>query len=236
MLGALQVKSMSLTEHAADPLISLLDEMLLLPMPVPMRPQSSRGRQSPGESSPRLTHLHWTCTVRGLAIRIDNRVTRKSPIDYDSQLPRCPYRMMSYRVEDVDDVDPAFGVQLHNPRFLECIGAPESARLLGHSTGQMGPNNGSAGRHGGNFGVTVRCWPYGFEYAGVGSVHDVAEPDVVRGAPLSLRTGNLPGTNGQRRGPDDKGAPCGHPDGSHGIVAATYWSGWSRADHGVILQ
>ena len=31
------------------------------------------------------------------------------------------------------DIDPTFGVQLHHPRFLECIGAPESARLLGRS-------------------------------------------------------------------------------------------------------
>ena len=28
-------------------------------------------------------------------------------------------------------MDPAFGVQLHHPHFLECIGAPESVRLLG---------------------------------------------------------------------------------------------------------
>ena len=39
--------------------------------------------------------------------------------------------MTSYREEDVAEVDPAFGVQLHPPRFLECIGAPESAWLLG---------------------------------------------------------------------------------------------------------
>ena len=28
-------------------------------------------------------------------------------------------------------MDSAFGVQMHHPRFLECVGAPESARLLG---------------------------------------------------------------------------------------------------------
>ena len=47
---------LSLTEHAADlslllePLIWLPNEMLLIPMPVLMRPQSSHGQQSPGES------------------------------------------------------------------------------------------------------------------------------------------------------------------------------------------
>ena len=48
-------------------------------------------------------------------------------------LPSCPYCMTSYRDENVAEVDPAFGVQLHHPRFIECIGAPESARLLGRS-------------------------------------------------------------------------------------------------------
>ena len=43
-------------------------------------------------------------------------------------LPGCPYRMTSYLEEDIADVDPAFGVQLHHPHFLECIGAPELAR------------------------------------------------------------------------------------------------------------
>ena len=30
----------------------------------------------------------------------------------------------------VADADPAYGIQMHHPRFLEFIGAPESARLL----------------------------------------------------------------------------------------------------------
>ena len=61
--------------------------------------------------------------------------------------------------------------------------------------------------------------------AGVESICDVT-------APLSLRTGSLPGARGQR----SPGALRDHPDGSHGIVAATDWPGWSLADHGVILQ
>ena len=39
---------------------------------------------------------------------------------------------MTYREEDVAQMDVAFGMQVHHPRFLECIGAPGSARLLGH--------------------------------------------------------------------------------------------------------
>ena len=48
-------------------------------------------------------------------------------------LPGCPYRITSYTGPAVVDTNPAYGMQLHHPRFLECIGAPESARLLCHS-------------------------------------------------------------------------------------------------------
>ena len=42
-----------------------------------------------------------------------------------------PYRMTTYREEDIANVDMLFCVQVHYPRFLECVGAPESTRLLG---------------------------------------------------------------------------------------------------------
>ena len=48
-------------------------------------------------------------------------------------LPGCPYWIMSYTGPAVADSNPAFGLQIHHPRFLEFIGAPESARLLYHS-------------------------------------------------------------------------------------------------------
>ena len=32
-----------------------------------------------------------------------------------------------------DDLDPAYGIHLHDPRMMEYMGAPESARLLGRS-------------------------------------------------------------------------------------------------------
>ena len=49
-------------------------------------------------------------------------------------LPGCQYRMTSYD-EDVDrsGLSPAYGIHLHDPRLLEYVGAPESARLLGRS-------------------------------------------------------------------------------------------------------
>ena len=48
-------------------------------------------------------------------------------------MPGCPYRMTSYTGTAMVDADATYGLQLHHPRFLEFIGAPESARLLNHS-------------------------------------------------------------------------------------------------------
>ena len=46
----------------------------------------------------------------------------------------CQYRMTSYDEESGGpDFTPAYGVQLHDPRLLEYVGAPESARLLSRS-------------------------------------------------------------------------------------------------------
>ena len=46
----------------------------------------------------------------------------------------CQYRMTSYNQDSGGpDFSPAYGIQLHDPRLLEDVGAPESARLLSHS-------------------------------------------------------------------------------------------------------
>ena len=51
---------------------------------------------------------------------------------HDSQ--GCPFRITSYDLEiDGSDFSPEYGVQLHDLRLLEYVGAPESARLLSRS-------------------------------------------------------------------------------------------------------
>ena len=46
----------------------------------------------------------------------------------------CQFRMTSYDEEHSGpDFTPAYGVQLHDPRLLEYVGVPESARLLSRS-------------------------------------------------------------------------------------------------------
>ena len=74
-------------------------------------------------------------------------LTRKGPFDvYDVQpepgqsplvlnsMLGCQFRMTSYdNSNSRADFDPAYGIHLHDPRMMEYMGAPESARLLGRS-------------------------------------------------------------------------------------------------------
>ena len=48
----------------------------------------------------------------------------------DSGIPGCPYRFLESDELPFIEGNPAYGLQLHHPRFLELVGAPESARLL----------------------------------------------------------------------------------------------------------
>ena len=162
--------------------------MLLLPIPIPMQPQLSPERQSPGESLSSVDSSPLDLSREGpFDAYCESSDAGSHPL-ISNGLPGCPYRMTSYRVENVADVDPPFGVQLHHPRFLEYIGAPESARLLGHSTAEwvrmMNRQDG--------FAIKAVCWPYGFKFAGIRSICHVSEPDVVGSNPLSLRTGSPP--------------------------------------------
>ena len=58
--------------------------------------------------------------------------TEDSPL-INTSMPGCPFRMTSYTGPAMVDSDTRYGFQLHHPRFLEFIGAPESARLLNQS-------------------------------------------------------------------------------------------------------
>ena len=65
---------------------------------------------------------------------------REGPFDihHDRQRsatsPQLLFRMTSYDVEsDGPNFSPEHGVQLNDPRFLEYVGAPESARLMSRS-------------------------------------------------------------------------------------------------------
>ena len=91
---------------------------------------SPTGETSVAVAQPRMPDLsregpfdvHQDCSTSGASSRV-----------LDS-MSSCRYHMMSYDEENGGpDFNPAYGIHLHDPRLLEYVGAPESARLLSHS-------------------------------------------------------------------------------------------------------
>ena len=130
------VTSLSITDYAVDlsllsePLIHLLDELLLLPVPVPMRPQPSPGVQPPFGSIASVVPSPVALSCEGPFNAYCEPGNTGEHLLILTGIPGCPYWMTTYWEEVVAHIDSTFGVQLHHPRFLKCIGAPESARLL----------------------------------------------------------------------------------------------------------
>ena len=62
----------------------------------------------------------------------DSSVSGATPLVMDN-LPGCQYRTTTYKDTQATTADPGCGLQLQNPRFLEYVGTPESARLLTRS-------------------------------------------------------------------------------------------------------
>ena len=69
----------------------------------------------------------WLATGTSVA---DPSVTTGKDRLLKSGLPGCPYCFLESGKLPFTDGNPANGLQLHHPRFLELVGAPESARLL----------------------------------------------------------------------------------------------------------
>ena len=135
-------------------------------------------------------------------------------------LPGCPYRMASYLEEDIAEVDPAFGVQLHHSRFIECIGAPESAQLLGRSPAEWVQTMDKQDVMAAALQLQRDAGLMASNLQVLGQYVTSLRGDV-GGAPISLRSETLPVGCGQRRGPGTPGALCSHPGDSYGLVATT---------------
>ena len=101
----------------------------------------------------------------------------------ETGLPGCPFRFMPYSGQPVADGNPAFGLHLHHPRFLEFVGAPRSAHLLCHSptfwVDQLGKEQAMAAAIDGHYFVQS-------SYT-VAACH-VVEPHVIRNDGLGHRT------------------------------------------------
>ena len=56
----------------------------------------------------------------------DPPVTAVKAMVVKSGLPGCSYRFLEFGELPFTDGNPTYGLQLHHPRFLELVGAPES--------------------------------------------------------------------------------------------------------------
>ena len=160
-----------------------------------------------------------------------------SPMDMEDSplvttgLPGCPYRIMSYTGPAVADTNPAFGMQLHHPRFLEFIGAPavvSFADVLG------GPVR-RRGCYGGGSQPTGGCWYHVVEPSDSFAVCYVAAYDVLRDDDTRDGTCGVPIEGDRGFIHSTKGALGGQGHGCHGSVAPTDWSGRSRAGAGLVM-
>ena len=134
-LDSLLAYDISILDSAADltqlalPLVPLPGDLqLLVETALSQLPVSTHLSPLPGR-----VHLLFLrcqiCPGRDRSIHSVLRLTLWIPPLTPVDLPVCRYRMTSYESTEVEDVDPAYGLQLHHPRFLEFVGAPESACL-----------------------------------------------------------------------------------------------------------
>ena len=121
-------------------------------------------------------------------------LSREGPFDvhqdrpYSGASPRllddvqgCQFRMTSYDEEQSGpDFMPAYGVQLHNPRLLEYVGAPESARLLSRIPEYWVHHMGREKTLSAALAAAALRWADTIERAGSSATCDGAESNIVR--------------------------------------------------------
>ena len=109
----------------------LLPTMLDSPLSLPVYALPSGSALMPGQSLVQMLLASGTSSHPGVG---SSAVA--PPMDMEdcpllkTGLPGCPYRFAEDSAQPFSDGNPAFGLQLHHPRFVEFVGAPQSARLL----------------------------------------------------------------------------------------------------------
>ena len=97
-------------------------------------------------------------------------------------LPGCQYRMTSYDDANRSDLDPAYGLHLHDPRLLEYVGwCARVGSPAQPSAGLLVASYGSGSGYLGCPSVAARRWTHHVKPAGSRPICDVTEQDVVRG-------------------------------------------------------
>ena len=149
----------------------------------------------------------------------DRPVSGASPRMLDG-MRGCQYRMTSYDQDSGGpDFSPAYGIQLHDPRLLEYVGAPESARLLIRSPEYWLHHLG----HKKTLGVALqsaRRRTNLIQCASCATVCHFAQPGLVRGHAGRLWSGAVSGRCYATGGALKPGSPGGSLYGGYGIVAA----------------
>ena len=107
-------------------------------------------------------------------------------------LQGCPYCMTSYAGTDTTDVNPVHGIQLHHPRFLEFIGAPESACFAEPVPGLLRPDHGSGRRCCSGSQAPAWCRSHDLKSSNAGSVCDIVQPHIFRSPTFGYRAGGFP--------------------------------------------
>ena len=117
-----------------DPITYAQCEQILgsdAPMTLPVYTLPSGLAYMPGQSSVQTVLASGTsfCPEVWSSAIASPMNTEDSPL-ITTGLPDCPYQFTSYSGPAFSDLNPAFGLQVHHLRFLDFVGAPESARLL----------------------------------------------------------------------------------------------------------
>ena len=216
---------------------SLLIDLPLLQLPLlPLTvagvspPGPVAGPPRPNDHSSGTPASHDLSRVGPFDAHLDTAVAWDVPLVLDS-LPGCQYRMTSYDPTEVPDVDPTHGLQLHHPRFLEYVGAPESAGLLSrppeHLINTMDREDAVSAalqlQH--DAGLIMS-----------GPVRDVAQPYVIRGDGAGVWTGAVPFSGDTGHLTVAMCSPCGTLHGRHEALASAGWPGCSRACSDVFMQ
>ena len=140
-LGGLLACDITLLDRDTDllllavPLVPLPDDAHLLPDTALERHSVSADRSSPPEPLSPVVPPPQDLSRHGpFDVSCAPSDTGDHPL-LSEGLPGCPCRLTYYDIVDVAEVDPACGLRLHHPMFLEYVGAPESARLLTRTPG-----------------------------------------------------------------------------------------------------
>ena len=134
----------------------------------------------------------------------------------------CQYRMTSYD-EDADrsDFSPAYGIHLHDPRLLEYVGTPESARLLSRSPEYWL-------HHMGRPDIVLSTGPL--------AIRHLPQQDVVGGHACGVRPGAVSDRGSAVRAAVSPCSMGGALHGGHGLVASTVYAGDSWPSAIVVMQ